>query len=372
MDESGMLNARAAALLAALPNGTTNANELDAASLGRWVESERPARWSSFQNWVMRRGSRWENFLPLAWTPTPRHYMAACNMTLGGYVRYQDNMTEWHSISTADDELVHSAMDRLAGRTLLFSGDSIDCELFLATVCWFRDAAQARGGAVDGPAVEALDIPGASNHSVELTRYCASFGVAAGRPRSALVRLCYTRAILPTDVRAHAMSIGRTGVIVLSLSINLLTERSFGLAARVRWALASQAAAIDSIPAGGRPGVVFREASPQHFPSTSSAVGEYTRAGHGGASQVYRVGQKCMPYDRASNRINRLADAVLLMLGFPVVRLWRESLWRWQDHFEWTHTFTRSTAILDCTHWCLASGVLDRWVVLLMQQVLAL
>ena len=68
---------------------------------------------------------------------------------------------------------------------------------------------------------------------------------------------------------------------------------------------------------------------------------------------------------KPANKFNEVSAPIVNAFGYPVIRTWVDSLARWDDHLGWVYAPETKGLVLDCTHFCLATGVLDHWVFLL-------
>ena len=67
-------------------------------------------------------------------------------------------------------------------------------------------------------------------------------------------------------------------------------------------------------------------------------------------------------------RYNELTSPIVRAAGIPILPVWEPSLPHHRAHVGWKPL--RGGRTLDCTHFCLASGLLDHWVELLMATML--
>lgn len=82
--------------------------------------------------------------------------------------------------------------------------------------------------------------------------------------------------------------------------------------------------------------------------------------------------KSCVPTNVTSNRFNGVSNPIAAAAGLPIVKVWAETATRGQDHPGTRikqHASTPTDTELDCTHYCLMSGVPDRWAVLTMRTV---
>ena len=134
---------------------------------------------------------------------------------------------------------------------------------------------------------------------------------------------------------------------------------------------------LSSIPAALKPAVVWRETSPQHF-NTSRGDGAFVNR----RWAVAYMGRRCVSI--ATSKLSNVSNAASLPLvraaGVDVLGgIWRSAAGRPSDHIGWTSRAEGGVAdggkgadsfYLDCTHYCLASGLLDHWVALLVSWLL--
>ena len=268
------LERHAQALLAAAETvGHTDSSSVP----GRWVEaSSAPRRWANGSAWFGRMGRLLVPTLRGFDGWAPAHYMSSCPPTRRSYVHF----VEEGGVSATDDETVRAAFKLLNGRTLLFIGDSLTTEVFLATDCWFREIAIDAGGAFRGPAVE--------NFRSEIEMSCFQFEGAASAS-VAPARVCYTR---PSAAALHrwADRVGSFGVIVANEGLRFgdsFGRRSEGRDSgrptnpKLAQTTASLLAAVVAVPLQRRPLLVWRETTAQHFPTANAkqAAGEWATNG---------------------------------------------------------------------------------------------
>ena len=305
-----------------------------------WREVDRPLRWSDEECPAWLRSWRGP-VVPQPWVYSTHHYLDACNASLRRDVAYVRHRS--YSLEGAEDEAaVLAAMRRLRGRTLYFYGDSITLEHFLACACWFRATALASRGTV-GPAA----VTSRAARCVELQLG----GADGGRHES--IRLCYGSSLSGDQLRSEFAAVGRrNGVVVAGLGLPASTPQ---LVASVAGEVVS---AVRSLGADERPRFIWREFAAQHFPNPT---GQYVHR-----KSWPNRGPSC---SRATPNFtsfhNDAASPVVRAAGFPVLPTWRASLERSQDHYGVTSVNWERRPILDCTHLCLHSGVVDHWVAIL-------
>ena len=76
----------------------------------------------------------------------------------------------------------------------------------------------------------------------------------------------------------------------------------------------------------------------------------------------------CLPTTHPYRGYNDLTSPIVRAAGIPILPVWEPSLPHHRAHVGWKSL--RGGRNLDCTHFCLASGLLDHWVELLVARML--
>jgi len=248
---------------------------------------------------------------------------------------------------TLNDSTSTKLLEQLAGRTLLFNGDSISVEHWMATACALLP------GATDH---SRLTLGGLAPQSKSSSK---AMCVSLRRGQLDATRVCYSR-LGPEQLRIMCDDLTSTDVIIANWGIQYHTSSG-----KVSMALANVTAETiraltDKQSQRARPFVIWRERAPQHFPGSS---------GHYGGDKVWwsKTRQNCTPISRPDTSYNDLVSPMVRAAGIPILPVWKPSLPHHHAHFSWKPLGGHD--VLDCTHYCLASGLLDHWVELLMVQL---
>lgn len=318
----------------------------------QWATAPRPSRWAVCEAWMLR----WTKVPP--WNSnrihTPHHYMSKCPVNRTDYSRHMSLGLEPAQM----DAKVGAIAKALAGRVIFFLGDSLSLEHWLAAVCWFGTV--GRLGEVERPDMR----------FVHLSRVKDRSGWAQCVTTASRMQLCYSHcseAALIDAVNGTWPPM-RTAIIVANYGIlGFDTPRDL-----LRQITRAYLDALASIPAHWRPTFVWRETSPQHF-NTTKGDGTWSPKHW----QRRHMGRLCAPIEpaRLSNVSNEASLPLVRAAGVEILGgVWTSSASRWGDHLGWTSMSDDDVPLrpgqkteyhLDCTHYCLASGVLDHWVELL-------
>ena len=109
-------------------------------------------------------------------------------------------------------------------------------------------------------------------------------------------------------------------------------------------------------PPRARPLIIWRETAPQHFPGGNGNFGTVK-------SWWATTNASCLPTEHPYRGYNELTSPIVRAAGIPILPVWEPSLPHHRAHVGWKPL--RGGRTLDCTHFCLASGLLDHWVELL-------
>jgi len=260
-------------------------------------------------------------------------------------------------------------------------GDSLSFEHFLATVCALSWGVP-NGSALPTPSLSSM--PGLPHWCVAFRAGTAACVVSCGQKdlvnrqcSETLKRMLSARWVGPND----------TLVVNIGLHIDLQA-----LAGEVSTFLSVHAA----VPNQSRPLLLWRETAAQHFPNT--AHGLYASGGStttveaagstancsanfvhearwvhkvGDAVQTHDIDNRSQAGDEEHNVYNRISNPLVQREGVPIIAVWHDSLLHSErKHFGRTQAFQRTPSgvqlsnrsVLDCTHFCLGSGVVEHWV----------
>ena len=349
-------------------------------------------------------------------------------------------------------------MDSLHGGDLLFLGDSLSREHFLSTIRYILSPVLSRGGdhhdllvqhhSVDETPLVARECVNIArvisdshdkhhqlghNASMSLQERLRTVSRSQGRPvhhgdgsrgrrlraedagpkwrnpeddgsRICLMARQDARPVSSTTLeQAHSAGwLDRRSVLVVNLGLHFGQVPLAKYAAEVR----AFTQVADSLPKAVRPAeIIWRETSPQHFPT---AHGLYevpkTKRGGGGVTGAFApIGafasspkasspekqkaqsamqkrldlsvRRCAPLhcDAAHDHFNAVSAPIIRNASTPirVLPIWMASTMRWAEHFE-TFDFRKRETVADCTHFCMPSATLDMWAAQLIERVLLL
>ena len=230
-------------------------------------------------------------------------------------------LREWSPAPPAD-----SLHGLLAGRSLVFVGDSTSEQQFHALYC-------------DLAAYQATWWQQPPSFVMNKGRVCV--------PLSGDALVCFvdfrTAALTKTTPRAVARALRSallpSDVVVFNFGVHYFhASDAADAAAEFASAFANESA----------PRLVWRETAPQHFPG-GAYLGENSKRG-----------RHCVPFDApppaVADAYNRAARPRLA--GVPSLRVWAMSAERWDEHRG--RAPGAADAPLDCTHWLLP-GVPNAW-----------
>ncbi len=227
-----------------------------------WVTAERPQRWDACYRWFKQ---SWTSaVVGDALNYAPVHYAELCPLDREPYLQ----PAQGRPPRKDDTATAASALGQLAGRTVLFNGDSISVQHWMATAC-------------------AL-LPGATNHSRMTVGSLAVADVKLeprARPttpkamcvylrngRQRAVRVCYSR-LEPAELRLAVDGLRSKDVLVINWGVQFHTGAGKVLGLLANYTAATVRAAADR-PQRARPLIIWRETAPQHFPGGNGNFGE--------------------------------------------------------------------------------------------------
>mmetsp|Transcript_20834 Transcript_20834/g.34365 ORF Transcript_20834/g.34365 Transcript_20834/m.34365 type:complete len:334 (+) Transcript_20834:108-1109(+) len=301
---------------------------------GNWTESVRPRDVSSCEAWLL---TCWPETVTPLYPKGPKHrYLSKCNSSASaGYVR-------WCSADNATAILSEAfAHGRLQNHTLIFLGDSITTQHYLATVCRLRAFAP-----LIAATVPIFPIIFRATESIWLN--CVRFSPPLHHAVCLIQGLSLSPPLGPTLASGPGKGLARvlraatngTRALVVA-NIGLHIHAMGQLAAVVR----STLAAFQRLPSNIKPTVIWRETSAQHFKTRNGLY----------ASNV-SLAPTCLPTATPTDFYNNVTNAVVASFGVPILPIWAPSVSRWHDHPDGGR---------DCTHWCMGTGLVDSWVDLL-------
>uniref|UniRef100_A0A7S2DAT0 Uncharacterized protein n=1 Tax=Haptolina brevifila TaxID=156173 RepID=A0A7S2DAT0_9EUKA len=218
----------------------------------------------------------------------------------------------------------------------------------------------------------------AGNHKSELC-YISPIGTDKSRTWPSKTAVVATKATL---VRAASMGwLGRQHILVANLGLHHANAHYASI-------VDDFAEAYRQLDAFSRPQLIWRETSPQHFPTlhgwyeSGAVTGTRSRHGHPetgavacrplGASNSTAHEAQAVPwseYDWFNNLSSQILEKLAKELpgNVSILSVWAESVPRWHEHFG-----TLGLHSLDCTHYCMmaGSGVLYHWAAKLVSLVL--
>ena len=259
----------------------------------------------------------------------------------------------------------------LAGRNVVFLGDSLSRQHFMATVFYLI------GPLFDGPPKNRATTaqlpprrPSTPIHRIEalgdLARECVALPFGPHR-----TELCFISPAGLRQMRLHTIASAST--LTRASEAGWLGAHDFLVAnlglhhGRQAWenvshAISAFADAFEALPSAVRPALIWRETSPQHFRTPHGwfeGTGEAVHGSRWGCEPLQE------PTSPAHDYFNNLSTPILAALAQRVPRVWLLRIWaesapRWQDHFG--HGPTRALrSMLDCTHFCLPGSTLEHW-----------
>jgi hypothetical protein len=256
-----------------------------------------------------------------------------------------------------NDRIAGKLLEHLSGRTLLFNGDSISVEHWMATACALLPGADTHSHLT----VSSL-APVRSGASKAMRSRTLAMCVSLDRGGHDATRLCYSR-LLGSALRSAAESLGPTGVIVANWGIQYHTPTG-KVGRELANVTAETISALTGRPRSEQPHLIWREIAPQHFPSLGASTGNY-----GVEKSWWRTTRAdCAPIQQRDTSYNDLVRPIVQAAGIPILPIWEPSVPHHEAHFSWKPLGARN--VLDCTHYCLASGLLDHWVEILIAQLL--
>ena len=328
-----------------------------------WATAERPQRWGACYRWF--KDSWTSAVVGDALRYAPVHYAELCPLEREPYLQPAPGRPPRNEGTAA----AASVLGQLAGRTVLFNGDSISVQHWMATACALLPGATSHSRMTVG-SFAAADRKRQS--SVGSVAAADSTRQSSGRPatpnamcvslRSGLqraVRVCYAR-LEPAELRVAVDSLSSQDVLVINWGVQLHTAAGKVLGLLANYTAATVRAAADR-PQRARPLIIWRETAPQHFPGGNGNFGTVK-------SWWATTNASCLPTEHPYRGYNELTSPIVRAAGIPILPVWEPSLPHHRAHVGWKPL--RGGRTLDCTHFCLASGLLDHWVELLMATML--
>ena len=308
-----------------------------------WVPAPRPPRWATCYDWFNESWSHHAVVGDFFFKYAPSAYAELCPLDREPYRQ----STCGDPLPGIDESLATNMLERLAGSTVLFNGDSISVEHWMATACALLPGAHTWSTRVS-----------ISSLASKSRRTTQAMCVSLGREGQNATRLCYSR-LESAALRLACDNLGPADVVVANWGVqyhthtgkasvyltNVTAETIRALTARPRWV---------------RPLIIWRETAPQHFPADT---------GNYGGDRLWWTTQhaNCMPIQRLDLSFNEVVNPMLRQARIPILPVWEPSLPHYNAHFSWKPLGDRR--VLDCTHYCLATGLLDHWVELLFARI---
>ena len=232
-----------------------------------WVTAERPQRWDACYRWFKE---SWTSaVVGDALNYAPVHYAELCSLDREPYLQPAQG-----SPPRKDDTATAAGvLGQLAGRTVLFNGDSISVQHWMATACALLPGATNHSRMTVGSlAVADLKlerVPPARVRPTTPKAMCVS--LRNGRQRA--VRVCYSR-LEPAELRlAVSDSLRSKDVLVINWGVQFHTGAGKVLGVLANYTATTVRAAADR-PQRARPLIIWRETAPQHFPGGNGNFGE--------------------------------------------------------------------------------------------------
>lgn len=261
--------------------------------------------------------------------------------------------------------LVRSTWGTLAlNRSVFFVGDSLSMQHAKAFACRML-AELARHRSLPAPPGELwsaqavapwvhLANPRREPHSKHNARQ-QPFCVHVDRRAACFVSSWPTARATAERLVAHRLATAGD-LVVLNDGLHMLVADALE-AARATAASFANATAPLSLARADGVRFVWRETSPQAFGGLSNGSyrhGTYARGGD--SSKCTAVAEPARPPTHAA------AHAELEAAGLAVARTWRATVSQWDTHLANRTGYVRQRHIVDCTHFCAPSGVLEQWV----------
>jgi hypothetical protein len=278
-------------------------------------------------------------------------------------------------LGSTNNAMELSAVHRHKFGKLVLLGDSVTAEHYLALVCLLGFEPNFKGSRLT-PQVPIGTLSNTSSH-VGIPHSCLERSTTqAGSWPS---QLCY---IEFKSATYHSRTLSNVlDVMIRSswLRANDVLLVNIGLFYSPRDLYHEVAAFLDVYSSAPRPRplLVWREVTPQSFPSVDGTYEAWTRQAAGS-----REPQCERPPDHASER-NSVLSPLLQSACLLVLRIYQPSVLAWRQHTGWRRydkggmsmgTTNRSRAALDCTHYCLdarSPGIFGIWSRLLLAVVRA-
>lgn len=280
--------------------------------------------------------------MPLSFVWPPQHYLNACAPSEAGW-------DTCPSPSHASETWIepHDA----ASSTVVFWGDSITIELYLATLCRLRAAVTSKYYDPRGH----LAQPQLLNLTQEATFWLNCIRMPP------FASVCYTPGPVYHDGTNNqfrdgsrlsaSLTRGFRSILTWSDATKLILIPNVGvhfsandgtLSSATRTLIDAFDVARQRLATAATLRLLWRETPAQHFSTPSGVYVHGSGGNHGPCSAVREV----------RDEFNAVTNPLVESAGHDVLRLYNASLPRWDSHF----------GNGDCTHYCLDNGVVDQWV----------
>lgn len=233
------------------------------------------------------------------------------------------------------------AAGRLVNNTLLFIGDSVSIEHYLATLCRLRSLRKEMLWNMVSWDPEPVVF-----NSGRIWIHCMR-NFQPLHPAVCFTHPLHGRNYDPLDLSNN----WNKSLVVLAQALQLVSNgtrvtivANLGLHYRNPHMLTdvteTMLAALQHVPVPPS-AVIWRETSAQHF------------AGNGGVySGPHSFSNGCTPHGNPKDFFNNITNSIAKAHGLPIIQTWESSGYRWDAH----------PGRGDCSHWCLGTGVVESWV----------
>ena len=235
---------------------------VSSSKMAAWVNAERPQRWDACYRWFKE---SWTSaVVGDALRYAPVHYAELCPLNREPYLQpAQSRPPRKEGTATAASVLGH-----LAGRTVLFNGDSISVQHWMATACALLPGTTNNHSRMTVGSLAVADLK-LEPRVRPTTPKAMCVSLQNGRQRA--VRVCYSR-LAPEELRLAVDSLTSKDVLVINWGVQFHTGTGKVRAVLANYTAATVRAAADR-PQRARPLIIWRETAPQHFPGGNGNFG---------------------------------------------------------------------------------------------------
>ena len=199
-----------------------------------WVTAERPQRWEACYRWFKE---SWTSaVVGDALRYAPVHYAELCPLEREPYLQPAQGRPPRKEGTAA----AASVLGQLAGRTVLFNGDSISVQHWMATACALLPGATDHSRMTVGSVAAADSKRQSSGRPATPKAMCVS--LRSGLQRA--VRVCYAR-LEPAELRVAVDSLSSQDVLVLNWGVQFHTAAGKVLGLLANYTAATVRAAAD-------------------------------------------------------------------------------------------------------------------------------